>query len=74
MTFKLSIAQVANALSRPSDTVLLAISSRSYELEKELKSPNRSHPELLDIQKQLEGQSATYLGYAFRDRLLFFKG
>ncbi|WMV28188.1 hypothetical protein MTR67_021573 [Solanum verrucosum] len=66
--------QVADALSRPSDIVLLAISSRNYELENELKYLNQSHPELLDIHKKLEGQSATYLGYVFRDSLLFFRG
>lgn len=66
--------QVADALSRPSYIVLLVISSRNYELEKELKSLNQLQAKLLDSQKQLEGQTATYLGYVFRDGLLFFRG
>lgn len=66
--------QAAYALSRNTDATLLTITTQSYEVEQTLRSLNKSHPELLELQKGLESHPELHVGHVFRDGLLFFRG
>lgn len=68
------LKQAADSLSRAPEAALFIISSQRYELEHELRTLNRSDPELLHLQKGPAEQPETLGGYAFRDDILFYRG
>lgn len=66
--------KAADALSRPDEGTLNAISVRTFNCIDEIRVATQSNPEMLTIKHGIEHEPATYSNYVLREELLFFKG
>lgn len=55
----------ADSLSRIPEVVFLSILVRGYDLEKELKTLNQTHPELTSLQRTVHDQGTSDVGFTF---------
>lgn len=66
--------QAVDALSRNSEVVFLTITVRGYDLECELKTLNKTHPELIALQHTIQDNTIADSGFTLRNGLIFFRG